>query len=164
MTALRSLLLLGLFATAAPASAQPDDGFRFGLTLGGISTAGIVVEAFDRHGSTEINLGTFGFRDLSISAVRRHYPGRARVRPTVGIGLWAVIGLAAEEGERTAASLVLRAPIGVEWRPADRHALTFDINLNRGLLIRRADPSDDTPMSRRLIPLPGIAYRWWDGG
>ncbi|MEK9501546.1 hypothetical protein [Gaopeijia maritima] len=164
MILVRALLLLGLFAWGAPASAQPDDGLRFGLTLGGISTVGIVVEAFDRHGSTEVNVGTFGFRDLSLSAVRRHYLGAATARPTVGLGLWSVIGFDVEEGERTAASLVLRAPVGVEWRPADRHALTFDINLNRGLLIRRADPSDDTPVSRRLIPLPGIAYRWWDGG
>lgn len=162
MTLLRSLLLLGLLALCAPASAQPRDGLRFGVTLGGISTVGAVVESFDRHGSTELTIGTFGFRDISLSLVRRYYPGVARTRPSIGLGLWGVVGFPADE--RTATALVLRMPVGVEWRPADRHAITLDINVNRGLWIRRADPEDDTPVSRRLIPLPGISYRWWDEG
>jgi hypothetical protein len=27
--------------------------------------------------------------------------------------------------------------------------------------VRRTDPEDDTPLNRRLVPIPGISYRWW---
>ena len=55
---------------------------------------------------------------------------------------------------------MVRAPIGVEWSTWDAHALTLDFNVNQGIWIRRSDPEDDTPMNRRLIPLPGAAWRW----
>ena len=45
------LLLLGLLLAGVaptPAAAQPADGFRFGVTFGGISTFGLVAEAMDR--------------------------------------------------------------------------------------------------------------------
>lgn len=153
-----------LLVAGRPAAAQPTDGYRFGVTFGGISTVGLLAERIDRHGSTEINLGTIGLRDLSLSVVRRHYLGTATARPTVGVGLWTVIGFSSDERERTGVAVLLRAPIGVEWRVADRHAVTLDIAINRGLLVRRADPEDDTPVSPRPVPLPGLSYRWWNGG
>lgn len=167
MPSVRPLLVafgLLIAAAAAPAAAQPADGFRFGVTFGGISSFGLVAEAIDRHGSFEVNLGTIGLRDLSLSVVRRHYLGAATARPMVGLGVWAVVGFSDDDRERTGVALLLRAPIGVEWRMADRHALTVDIAINRGLLVRRADPDDDSPVSPRPIPLPGLSYRWWNGG
>lgn len=131
-----------------------------GISVGGISTVGVVVEYVDGHGSTELTVGTWSFRDLSVSLVRRHYLGVADARPTVGLGLWGVLAFPPEE--RASTVLVLRAPIGVDWRfgGGNGHSLVFDINVNQGLWIRRSDPEDDTPMNRRLIPLPGLSYRW----
>lgn len=153
--ALPGLLLL-LFVL--PLEAQRRETARVGISVGGISTVGFVVEYVDGHGSTELNVGTWSFRDLSVSLVRRHYLGVATARPTIGLGLWGVLAFPPEG--RTSMVLLLRAPIGVDWRVAGDHSLTFDINVNRGLWIRRSDPDDDTPMNRRLIPLPGASYRW----
>ncbi len=149
-------LAIGLLAT--PVHGQLKDTARFGISVGGISTVGVVVEYIDEHGSTELNVGTWSFRDLSISLVRRHYLGVARVRPSVGLGLWGVLGFPPEG--RASAALVVRAPIGVDAETGNGHAFTADVNLNRGLWIRRSDPDDDLPMSQRLIPLPGASYRW----
>lgn len=153
-------LLPGLFVLvlAHPGEAQRRETARLGISVGGISTLGLVVEYVDGHGSTELNVGTWSFRDLSLSLIRRHYLGVADARPTVGLGLWGV--LAFPPDERMSTVLVLRAPVGIDWRVTGDHSLTFDINVNQGLWIRRSDPDDDTPMNRRLIPLPGLSYRW----
>lgn len=150
--------LAALFLLAGPADAQRRETARLGISVGGISTVGLIVEYLDGQGSLELNVGTWSFRDLSVSLVRRHYLGVADARPSVGIGLWGVLAFPPEE--RPSAALVLRAPIGVEWNTGNGHALTLDLNVNQGLWIRRSDPEDDTPMNRRLIPLPGAAYRW----
>lgn len=150
--------LLALFLVSLPAAAQRRETARLGISVGGISTVGLVVEYLDGQGSLELNVGTWSFRDLSVSVVRRHYLGAARTRPTVGLGVWGVLGFPPDE--RPSAALVIRAPVGVDWDLGEGHALTFDINVNQGLWIRRSDPDDDTPMNRRLIPLPGASYRW----
>ena len=150
--------LAALFLLAAPADAQRRETARLGISVGGISTVGLIVEYLDGQGSLELNVGTWSFRDLSVSLVRRHYLGVADVRPSVGLGVWGVLAFPSEE--RPSAALVIRAPIGVEWNTGNGHALTLDLNVNQGLWIRRSDPEDDTPMNRRLIPLPGAAYRW----
>lgn len=154
----RLLLVTVLAALPVQAHGQIEDTARFGVSVGGISTVGLIVEYVDEHGSTELNVGTWSFRDLSVSLVRRHYLGVARVRPSVGLGLWGVLGFP-EEG-RASAALVIRAPVGMDAELGDGHSLTLDVNLNRGLWIRRSDPDDDLPMSDRLIPLPGASYRW----
>ena len=41
-----------------------------------------------------------------------------------------------------------------------RFFVVKEIGLNRALAVKRTDPEDDTPVNRRLIPLPGAAYRW----
>ncbi len=153
-----ALFTVALLALPPGLRAQVSETARFGISLGGISTVGVLVEYIDAHGSTELNVGTWSFRDLSVSLVRRHYLGVARVRPSVGLGLWGVLGFPRDE--RVSASLVVRAPIGMDADTGNGHAFTVDINVNRGLWIRRSDPEDDTPMSRRLIPLPGVSYRW----
>jgi hypothetical protein len=142
-------------------SAQGPDagqGIRFGVSLGGISTVALNVEPFWDSRSVEISLGTWSFRDASVSVVGKQYLGAGAAKPVVGAGLW-VVGSASDEG-RTGWALVLRVPIGLDWAMADHHALGAFLNVNRGLWVRRSDPSDDIPLNRRLVPLPEIYYRY----
>jgi hypothetical protein len=154
------LVLLLALAISVPSAlaGQAARTVRVGISVGGISTVGLVVEYVDGHGSTDLTVGTWSFRDLSVSLVRRQYFGVSALRPVVGIGLWAI--LATPEGERSGFALVARAPVGLDWRVRGDHYLTLDLNVNRGLLVRRTDPDDDTPLNNRLVPLPGLSYRW----
>jgi hypothetical protein len=158
----RCLLVSGLLAAlATPARAQGSgagDGARIGIYFGGISTLGVTVELFDDTHAVELSVGTWSFRDLSVSAVYKEYFGAGDVRPFVGGGLWTVI--ASPPDGQTGAALVLRAPIGFDWGFADRHALGAALNVNLGLAVRRTDPEDDLPMNRRLVPLPEVYYRF----
>jgi len=77
----------------------------------------------------------------------------------VGLGLWSAVGRP-EEDPRDGIALLAVAPIGADWRVLDDHALGAAINVNRGLWIRRSDPQDETPIGKRLIPLPGFYYRF----
>jgi hypothetical protein len=149
--------------TTAPLAAQgkgAGDGLRVGLSLGGISTVGVTVEIFRNTHALEMGLGTWSFRDVSLSTVFKEYIGGRALRPFVGLGLWTVVAAPLMEYERTGFALVLRAPIGVDWAFVDDHALGLAINLNRGLAVRRSDPEDDLPLNRRIVPLPGIDYRF----
>jgi len=153
-----------LYACVAvvPLAAQGSDagdGFRVGISLGGISTVGVTLELFRDTHALELGIGTWSFRDVSISTVYKEYIGGKALRPFVGAGLWAVIAAPAFEGERTGLALVLRAPVGVDWSFVDDHAIGLALNLNRGLLVRRSDPEDVLPMNRRLVPLPEAYYR-----
>lgn len=157
-TLVTSLAALGLLiACGTPAVAQ--EGLRIGVYFGGTSTVGLLLDYLDGSGSTEITLGTFSFRDLSVSVVRRQRIGGGDVQGTVGLGLWAVTALPGE-GERTGLALVARAPIGLEWAAGGSSYLNLDANLNRALFVRRTDPEDDTPPASRIIPLPGASWRW----
>ena len=156
-----TLALIFLFLSTAPAVAQrpgPDagDGVRFGISMGGISTIGLTVELFQDSRSLDLTLGTWRFRDVSFSAVAKQYFGAGSARPVVGLGLWTV---AAKPDERTGWSLVLRAPIGVDWEVSDPHSIGAFLNVNRGLWVRRSDPADTAPMNKRLVPLPELYYR-----
>jgi hypothetical protein len=155
------LVLLALLAVVAPAGrAQgPDagDGLRIGVSLGGISTVAIDVELFRDARSLDLAIGTWSFRDLSLSAVVKQYFGAGAAKPVVGGGLWMV---AAPGDERTGWALVLRAPVGVDWALADDHALGAFLNVNRALWVRRSNPADQVPLNRRLVPLPELYYRY----
>jgi hypothetical protein len=145
------------------ASAQtpgPDagDGVRFGISVGGISTVGLSVEVFRDARSLDFTIGTWRFRDVSFSAVARQYFGAGSARPVVGLGLWTVAARPAND-ERVGWSLVLRAPIGVDWEVSDPHAVGLFLNVNRGLWVRRSDPRDTAPLNRRLVPLPEVYWR-----
>jgi len=160
---LKALLALAfLVPWASPVQAQgwdSGDGFRIGVYAGGISTFGVTAEFFWDSHAAEIGLGTWSFKDVSLSAVYKEYIGDWAVRPFAGAGLWTVIAAPALEGERTGAALVLRVPLGVDWSFIDDHAVGLAVNLNRGLVVRRSDPMDDLPMNRRLVPLPEVYYR-----
>ena len=138
-------------------SPEAGEGVRFGVSVGGISTVSLTVELFKDSRSMDFSVGTWSFRDLSVSMVAKQYFGAAPARPVVGAGLWAVI---ASPDERTGLAVVLRVPVGVDWEVADRHALGAFLNVNRGLWVRRSDPSDDVPLNRRLVPLPELYYRY----
>jgi len=155
-------LAVSFTVAASPGSAQtPDnDGMRFGLSFGGVSTVGVLIEFFDGNQSLDFTIGTWAFKDVSVSAVAKRYMGDRAVRPYVGAGLWLAVASPAIAGERTGLALVFRAPVGVDWRARDDHSLGLAVNLNRGLLVRRSDPEDTLPMNGRLVPLPGLYYRY----
>lgn len=154
-------LLLTVLAGAAPLPAQgPDqgDGVRFGISLGGISTVGLSVEFFRDTRSVDVTLGSWSFREVSLSVTGRQYLGAGSAKPVVGAGLWVVA--AGSGSERTGWALVFRAPIGVDWEVADAHATGFFLNVNRGLWVRRSNPADQVPLNQRLVPLPELYYRY----
>lgn len=154
-----STLLAFAVGTAALSAQGPSAGAgtRFGVSVGGISTVGLVVEFFDDAHSVEFAAGTWSFRDLGLSVVGKQYFGAGAAKPFVGAGLWVVTARPAQE--RRGLALVLRAPIGVDWAIADEHALGGALNVNRALVVRRSDPDDDIPMSARFVPLPELYYR-----
>jgi len=131
---------------------------RVGLTLGGISTVGVTVEFYRDQESIDLTVGTWSFRDLSVSAVFKEYFGAGDVRPFIGGGLWFVF--AHPSGERPGFAAVLRAPVGVDWHVTGNHFLGAALNVNRALMVRRTDPEDETPLNKRLVPLPGLYYRF----
>lgn len=162
LAAVTALVSAGaLLSTAAPLAAQgPDegDGVRFGVSLGGISTFSLSVEFFRDSRSIDVSLGSWSFREASLSVVGKQYFGAGSAKPVVGAGLWMVA--AASESDRTGFALVLRAPIGVDWEFSDPHALGFFLNVNRGLAVRRSNPADELPLNKRLVPLPELYYRY----
>lgn len=149
-----------LFALASRSEAQTigsGSGMRFGVSFGGISTVGLTVEFFDDHHSLDLTVGTWSFRDISLSVVAKQYLGGGSLKPFVGAGLWVVV--AAPPDERLGFAAVLRAPVGVDWQVQGDHALGAALNVNRGLFVRRTDPEDDLPLNKRLVPLPEVYYR-----
>ena len=155
--ALVTILLCPALAAAQTPGPDAGDGVRFGVSLGGISTVGVSVEFFRDSRSIDVALGTWRFRDVSFSVVARQYFGAGAARPVVGAGLWTV---AAKSDERIGWSLVLRAPVGVDWEIDHPHAVGAFLNVNRALWVRRSDPQDDAPLNKRLVPLPELYYRY----
>ncbi len=159
------LALAVLAASPAPARgrshhAPGPEEFRVGFSFGGISFIGFLMEYRWGDRSVDLNIGTWSFRDLSVSVVGKQYFGPGDLRPFSGLGLWAIVAPFHGPGERAGVALVARAPMGVEWNLDAGHHVGVDLSLNRALWIRRKDPRDETPPSDRLIPLPGFHYRW----
>jgi hypothetical protein len=148
-------------ASGTPTSnrAEPEE-VRIGLSFGGISFMGFVMEYRWGNRSVEMNIGTWSFRDLSLSLVGKQYFGPGDFRPFAGLGLWAVAAPNTGPGERTGVAVMARAPVGVEWNVDADHHLGAHLSLNRALWIRRKDPLDDFPPTDRLMPLPGFYYLW----
>jgi hypothetical protein len=151
-------LLAPLGAGAAPAAAQEAGEFRVGVSLGGTALLALVLERLDEHAAVELSVGTWSFRDLSASAVVRGYLGASAFRPVVGAGLWAILA-PPQDAARWGTALVARFPIGFDWRLAPDHFVDLDFNVNRALWIRRRD-EELRPVNRRLVPIPGVSYRW----
>jgi hypothetical protein len=162
LLALATLLgLAGPLAPVTPLAAQSPgtgSGVRVGITVGGISTVGLSLEYLENQTSIDLTVGTWSFRDLSVSATVKQYFGAGDLHPFVGGGLWLVA--AHPSGERTGLAAVLQAPIGLDWRVSGSHFLGGVLNVNRALGVRRTDPEDEMPLNKRLVPLPGLYYRW----
>ena len=120
----------------------------------------LVVEHRWAHQGLEVQLGTWGFRDVSVSVTAKQYAGSYSVEPFVGAGLWGVVARA-EAG--TGLGLIARFPVGVSWDFASRHNAAFTIFLNRALAVKRPDPENLRPPRTTLIPLPELSYRWQPG-
>lgn len=139
------------------AQSSSTDGFRFGIMLGGISLVNLTMEYQWGSRSVDVAVGTWAFQDVSLSVVGKQYLGPGGSRPFFGFGLW---GVAAFAPEGTGSVLVLRAPIGVDTQILRGHNLGASMNINRALWVRRTDPDDETPLNRRVVPLPAVYYRW----
>jgi hypothetical protein len=161
-TALALALLL-----PAPASGQRSlDGIRLGLAFGGTGFIAASFEFFNNDRALDLTVGTWGFQDLSLSLVAKEVLGASAFRPTAGVGLWVVWSSPPPENPdatRSGITVLARAPIGVDWNVQGRHYLEAHINVSRALWIRRTVPGDDRPLNRRLVPLPGLVYRWDPG-
>lgn len=152
-------VLLVSLITALPARSQEldADGLRIGVGFAGTGLLSLLVEYRWGGAGLDLALSTISFRDVGLYAGGRAYLGGASPQPVAGLGLW---GLVAGGEERNGAALVLRAPIGIDWRVGGGHSVGFNIALNRALLIRRSDPGDDEPPNSRLVPLPALEYRY----
>ncbi len=140
-------------------SSGPED-LRVGVSFGGISFTGFIMEYRWGHRSVEVNIGTWSLRDLAVSVMVKQYFGPGDFRPFSGVGLWAVAAPPIRPGERAGFALVARGPVGVDWNVVADHHLGAHLSLNRALWIRRKDPLDTTPPTTRFVPLPGFYYIW----
>ena len=156
-------LWLGALAPAplsAQASSDADDvEFGFGVTVGGIGRLGLGFEFRWGDRSLDARVATFSFRDVSLAVSGKQYFGGGDVQPFLGLGLWNVTAFREDPTRRTGTALLVRIPLGVDWSVASDHSLGASFALNEALWIHRADPRDDTPVSRRPLPLPGFYYR-----
>ena len=147
----------------SPVTAQStaeDMKIRIGLTAGGIGSVGASVEFLWGSRSVDVNLSTFTFSEVSLAVTAKQYFGAGDLRPFVGVGLWGIAGSTGKEGEQAGKAVILRIPVGADWNFTRRHHLGGSLAVNEGLWIDRADPEDDTPVSRRPVPLPGFYYRY----
>jgi hypothetical protein len=140
--------------------AQAPDGYRIGLTFGGTSAVGLAFEIMWGDAAVDLSIGTWAFRDIAVSAVGKYYVGSDEFKGFGGGGLWYVTQFPAAEGERRGEAWVLRFPIGAEGRINSYHAPGLEINLDRAISVERSDPDDDRPPTARIIPLPGVYYRY----
>ncbi len=155
-------MLSVMLAASTQGSALAQTGsdsnqIRIGVTLGGIGLYGVAVEFRSGDHSIDVNVATFTFHDASVSVVGKRYFGAGGARPFVGAGLWGVLG---RQEANSGKVLLLRAPVGIDWRVTGDHFLGGAISINKALAVKRPDPEDDSPMSGRPIPLPGFYYRW----
>ena len=133
--------------------------FGIGVTVGGIGLLGLGFEFRWGDRSLDAQVATFSFRDVSLAVSGKQYFGGGDLQPFLGLGLWNVTAFREDPARRTGTALLARIPLGVDWSPASDHSLGASLALNEALWIHRADPEDDTPISRRPLPLPGFYYR-----
>lgn len=161
---LAPLLLVAALLLPAPAASQAEptvrDGLRVGLVLGGQGLVGVSLEYFFEETSVDLTVGTWAFRDVTVTLVGKQYFGAGSLRPFVGGGLW---WITAFEEEGTGMALLLHAPVGADWRVDGDHYLGLSINVNRGIAVSRGDPEDQRPMYGRIVPFPGFYYGWFAG-
>jgi hypothetical protein len=142
--------------TPGPHGRDPGE-LRVGLSLGGTGFIALAAE-FRRSGwGGELVLGTITFREVSVALSGKAYIGSERFQPAVGAGIWA---MRAWTDDGAGAILLARFPVAIDLRVTGAHSLGLEVAMNRGLLVQRLDPEDDTPVNRSFIPLPGAYYRY----
>ncbi len=156
-TGLLALLLTCPWTTPVAAQDLNRDGFSIGLGFAGTGLLSLLMEYRWGNAAMEVSLSTISFTDVGLYAGGRAYLGGATPQPVLGLGLW---GLLAGSEDRTGGALILRAPIGIDWNVSGASHLGFNIALNKALVVRRPDPADTEPPNPRLVPLPGIEYRY----
>ncbi len=142
-----------LLVPPSPSVAQ----LHLGLSIGGASTVAVLVEQRWERRGLEVQFGTWGFRDVSVSVTAKQYIGSRAVEPFVGVGLW---GIVARGDAGRGLGLIARLPIGLGGTVRSRHNAALAVYLNRALALRRPDPQDRRPPRTTIIPLPEISYRW----
>ena len=135
--------------------------YRLGISAGGASSVALIAEYRWAHQGIEVQLGTWGFRDASVSVTAKQYVGSYAVAPYVGLGLW---GMTARAEAGRGFGLIGRFPVGFEWSFAEKHAVSVALYMNRALALRRPDPDDQRPPRAAFIPLPEFGYRWGSPG
>ena len=160
LVALSSCLTGLLVPPLAGQSTANDMRLRIGVTAGGIGSIGASVEFLWGSRSVDVNLATLSFSEVSLAVTGKQYFGGGDLRPFLGVGLWGIAGSTGQEGEQTGKVLILRVPVGSDWNFTGSHHLGGSLAVNEGLWIDRADPEDDTPVSRRPVPVPGFFYRF----
>jgi hypothetical protein len=158
------LVLLAVSGAARPAIAQDtpprafsNDRIRIGISLGGTGFLGLISEYQRGDWSAELTLGTISFREIAVAVAGKRYFSSGHLRPAVGVGFWS---LTAWTEDGSGSVFIFRVPIAVDWNVRGGHALGFEVGLNRALAVDRLDPEDDTPPSSRIVPIPGMYYRY----
>jgi hypothetical protein len=155
-----STLSTSLTAQDTTPRAESRNRLRIGISLGGTGFLGIVTEYQHGDWAGELGLGTISFRELSVFVTGKRYFAGGSFRPVLGAGFW---NLSEWTEEGSGSVFIFRAPIGIDWQVSGGHALGAEVGLNRALAIDRRDTEDDTPPSPRLVPFPGIYYRYgWE--
>ncbi len=156
-TAFATACLAGAGLAAAGPLAPAAGQYRFGISVGGASAVAVLAEYRWDHQGLELQLGTWGFREASLTLTAKQYFGSHAVEPFVGAGLW---GILARTEEGTGVGLIARLPAGFDARFSGNHWLGAAVYLNRALALRRPDPEDLRPPRKAFIPLPEFSYRW----
>ena len=151
-------VVLLLLLTRSPLVGQ-EDGVRVGISFGSTSLISAVLEFVDGGRSLEVDVGTWSFRDLSVSVVGKGYLGASHLRPVLGGGLWAMLARPVDAPRRGMAILA-RFPVGLDWKAGGEHFIDFEMSVTKGLYVRRPNPDNDSPINPRLVPLPGLSWRW----
>lgn len=139
--------------------AGQDAAYRVGIALGGTGLVGLVLERVDERTGLEVTLSTWSFRDVGVSGVAKAYLGPSAFRPVLGAGFWIAFARPSD-ADRAGVAVLARFPVGFDWRAAPGHFLGLEMNVNRALWIQRADVTDELPANPRLVPIPGVYYRW----
>ena len=128
------LVLFMVLAGVSPQLSSAQDALRIGLTVGGASKFGVVLESFlNGNQSLELTVGTWSFKEISTSLVIKRYfrsndldSGWYKpIHPFIGAGLWVVgakppaerLGLASVQSFQSAS-------IGAFLLIQTRHAIT----------------------------------------
>jgi hypothetical protein len=158
------LALMAFSGSATPVLAQDthprafsNDRIRVGISIGGTGFLGLVTEYQRGNWSAELTLGTVSFHEIAVAIDAKRYFSSGHLRPAVGAGFWS---LTAWTEDGSGSVFIFRVPIALDWNVEGGHAVGLEVALNRALAVDRLDPEDDTPPSRRIVPIPGFYYRY----